>query len=365
MSAGGVETVIVNTLKGINYHKFDVTLLILYKTPEEELNIKRIPRNVIIKYLFNDRPPGYFQRVLYYCLMLLPPILTSKILVREQYDRIITTKDVFTYPISAKKCQKIMWIHSGLEHLNSEDSSLFNKLKNLYKKIRYREFEKIIFLTNSAKNNFYGKFNIKSKSYVLPNPVNTKRIEELSRKTIDDYVFDEKLTIICSSRLSVEKGIERLLTTCKRLLEEGYDFRLLIIGDGPQKQKLFDIISLHPLLKKNTTLMGFKNNPFKYMFKSNLYISPSFTEGYSLSIAEAIVLGLPILSTDCAGPSEILDYGEYGMIVENNSDGIYKGLKQLLSNPQLLESYKKKSESRIEFFNYETNIRLFENIISD
>ena len=101
------------------------------------------------------------------------------------------------------------------------------------------------------------------------------------------------------------------------------------------------------------------------MFKSNLYISPSFTEGYSLSIAEAIVLGLPILSTDCAGPSELLNHGEYGMIVENNSDGIYKGLKQLLSNPQLLEKYKRKSESRIDFFNYETNIRLFENIISD
>ncbi|MBD3107669.1 glycosyltransferase [Bacillus sp. AGMB 02131] len=364
MSVGGVETVIVNTLQGLNYSKFDVTLFIMYKTNEEKENLKKIPDKVKIKYLFKEPPAGYLQIALYYLFMFFPPAIMNKLIVKEPFDIIITTKDVFTYPISANTCKKIMWVHGGLEHLKSDRLTFSNKLKYAFKKIRYGRFDKIILLTNSAKENFCSKFPFESKCIILANPINTVKIEKLSKEPVKDYTFNENLTIVCSSRLSIEKGVERLIKSCEILLKEGYNFNLLILGDGPEKLKLEQLIEKDPLLREKITMLGFRKNPFKYMSKSSLYISPSFTEGYSLSIAEAIILGLPIIGTDCDGNAAVLDNGKYGLLVENSESGIYVGLRKMLSSSHLLLEYRLKSQERQEFFSYEKNIKLLEKIIS-
>lgn len=364
MSPGGVESVIVNTLQGLNYSKFDATLFIMYKKEEEKENLRKIPNCVKIYYLFKNPPKVYLQIILYYLFMLLPPVLMNKIIVREPFDIIVTTKDVFTYPISANNCKKVMWIHSGLEHLRSEDLTFTNKLKNAFKRSKYRKFDKIILLTNRAKESFCHTFTLESTCCVLPNPINNEVVETLAKEPVTDYTFHPGLTIVCSSRLSIEKGIERLIKTCDRLFKQGYEFHVLILGDGPEKPHLHKIISTDSLLKEKITLLGYQGNPFKYMGKSSLYVSPSYTEGYSLSIAEAMIVGLPILSTNCNGPAEILDNGKYGLLVENNENGMFEGLKKIISTPHLLEDYRLKSAERKGFFNYEKNIELFEEIIS-
>ena len=78
--------------------------------------------------------------------------------------------------------------------------------------------------------------------------------------------------------------------------------------------------------------LGFKQNPYKYIKQCDCFICSSRTEGYSLAIAEAMCLGLPIISTRSAGPSEILDDGKYGMLVDNSTKGIYDGMKVFLTN---------------------------------
>lgn len=364
MGTGGVETVIVNTLNGIDYSKFDITLFIMYKTEGENNNLNMIPKNVKIKYLFKNPPSVNFQRILYYSLMFFPNSIMNKLIVKENYDIIITTKDVFTYPISSNKSKKIMWTHGGFEFYENEKINIINKLKYSYKKRTYGKFDEIILLTNNTKNKFNSKYNLDKKTHVLYNPINDKKIIKLSNEHVTDYDFKDDLTFVCSCRLSKEKGVERLINVCNKLFHEGYIFNLLILGDGTEKEKIKNIITNSHYLSKRVSLLGHRDNPFKYISKSSMYVSPSYTEGFSLSVAEAMILGLPILSTDCNGTSEILENGKYGLLVENSENGIYDGIKQIIVKPELIGYYSQKSKQRSEFFSFERNVRQLETIIN-
>ena len=77
-------------------------------------------------------------------------------------------------------------------------------------------------------------------------------------------------------------------------------------------------------------LTGFIDNPYPLLKKADLFVCSSLTEGFSTVVSEAIFLGTPVLTTDCAGMKDILGDSEFGLIVENNENGLYEGLKQLL-----------------------------------
>lgn len=364
MALGGVEKVIVTTLNGIDYSKFDVTLFIMYRTEGEKNNIKKIPPQVKIKYLSENPIKGSYQKILFYFFMFFPAKIMNRLIINEKYDVIITTKDIFTYPISVNKCCKIMWVHGGLEYLEDETKSIVNKLKRRHKKFIYNRFDKAVFLTEKTKKIFYEKYGMENKCYVLNNPINSNEIIKLANKPVLDYEFNNEFTIVCNCRLSIEKGLNRLLSSCEKLIKEGYKFKVLIIGEGLERANLTRMVTNSPFLKEKVTFLGFKENPFQYIKKCSLYVSSSLTEGYSLSIAEAIILELPILSTSCNGPLEILNNGEYGLLVENNEEELYKGLKKLFSNPQLLEYYKTKSKERKDFFTYQKSIERLEEILT-
>ena len=83
------------------------------------------------------------------------------------------------------------------------------------------------------------------------------------------------------------------------------DFNLIIIGDGEQRKELTDFIKKNSL--NNCFLLGFKNNPYKYLARSDLYISTSRWEEPGHTLLEAGYLNVPILSSNCPnGPNEII-----------------------------------------------------------
>jgi glycosyltransferase involved in cell wall biosynthesis len=368
MSIGGVEKVLINTLNGLDYNQFDVTLLIMYKTEGEKDNLRNLNKRVKVKYLFEKTVKGKHQRILYQLFRFGPHLLINHFIVKEKYDILVTTKDVFSYPISSNKAYKVMWVHGGLEHLEGEDMTILTKMKRWYQKKTYGKFDKVLLLTNGTKNRFVKSYGIENKCRVLTNPINSNEIYELSNAKVIDYEFNPNLTkVVCTCRLSREKGVYRLVKSSIKLMREGFIFNLLIIGDGPEKNKLVEMVNneLPKDIKGTITFLGVKKNPYKYMSKCDIYVSPSITEGFSLSIAEAILLNLPIISTKCNGPMEILDHGRYGMLVENSEEGIYKGLKEMLTDRETLKKYKRKSMERLSFFSYSENIDAFVKYVRD
>ena len=156
------------------------------------------------------------------------------------------------------------------------------------------------------------------------------------------------------------KGYDRLINVCNRLInEDKINITLTIIGSGSQFDKLNFLIE-----KLNTTsrikLLGMKENPYPYIKNADLYICPSRQEGYNIALAEAIILGKPCISTKCSGPDEILDYGKYGLLVENDENALYFGIKEVCSNANKLKLITQMSLARKSFFNINKNLNSIE-----
>lgn len=96
-----------------------------------------------------------------------------------------------------------------------------------------------------------------------------------------------------------------------------------------------------------------------------MFICSSRIEGYSLVVSESIILGKPIISTACSGPTELLGDGKYGLLVENSELGIYKGMKLFLDDKEKYEFYKERSIERSGDFELSKKIKEIELILDE
>ena len=198
--------------------------------------------------------------------------------------------------------------------------------------------------------------------HVKYNPIIAPDVIRKSKEEISDIVkpTDKKL-LVTSGRLVSQKGFDNLLEACNKLNKDGLKYELWILGEGWGRASLEELIEKYKLY--NVKLLGFKKNPYKYIKQGDLFVCSSKNEGFSLVIAEAMILGLPVISTNCSGPNELLNFGEYGFMVENTEEGLYKGLKDILNDKDKLRYYIEKSKERINFFNYKYRISDIERIL--
>lgn len=111
------------------------------------------------------------------------------------------------------------------------------------------------------------------------------------------------------------------------------------------------------------TLWGMQENPYKYINSADVFICSSHYEGYGLVVAEALILGKPVISTNVSGPAEILENGKYGYLVENSTEGLYLGMKAFLNETGLIDEYHNKALERADFFNPERIVKQIEEIL--
>ena len=149
----------------------------------------------------------------------------------------------------------------------------------------------------------------------------------------------------------------------KKLINEGYLHRIILIGIGTQSEKLKEKASAYGV-SKSFLLVGFRDNPYKYVAKSDLYICSSRREGFSTAVTEALIVGTPVVSTECSGARELLgENNEYGIIVENCTEGIYRGMKKMLEHPELVRYYNKQAKLRGGYFSREKTVKAVEKVL--
>lgn len=96
---------------------------------------------------------------------------------------------------------------------------------------------------------------------------------------------------------------------------KGYDAKLILIGDGVDKELIEKEVE-NLGISRYVFMPGFKDNPYKYIRNSSVFVLSSKNEGFPTVLIEALACGVPVVSTDCiSGPREILDNGKYGKLV--------------------------------------------------
>ena len=147
------------------------------------------------------------------------------------------------------------------------------------------------------------------------------------------------------------KKITRIIDASKRLKDEGYNFKVWLVGDGEDTQEYINKIK-ECNLKDVVLLKGRQTNPYKFIKASDALVVSSDFEGYGMVIDEARVLNRPVISTDVADADLILKEG-FGILTSNSLDGIYTAMKEFLDN-----GYNIKNKFDYTEFNKEIDNRL-------
>lgn len=258
----------------------------------------------------------------------LPLTWLYKLIIRKKYD----TEIAFQYGpatkiLSAstnKECNHLVWIHgydNGLSYINY-----------------YKHFDKVITVSKCNAERFMKESNGIVPVEVSYNPIDEKEVIRKSQEPIE-YTFSKGINLVAVGRLSPEKGFERLVKVVSRLVNEGQKLTLYIIGDGPRRLALERLIE-EECLSDNVILLGSQSNPHKYSSKCDVMICSSFSEGYSTVCAEAIMMGIPVISTSVSGAEEIIHDSGAGMVVGMSDEDIYKGIKTVVSNPSIIKKWK-------------------------
>ncbi len=364
---GGAEKVLVTFLKNLPSDKYEVDLLLnLYSGKY----LTEVPNWVHVMYLnkgemiTTNRPhdiPKKAYRVVYQRLLKkYPKILYKRKLKNKKYDIEFAAihgfmDEVLNSPLTSSK--KLMWIHNDLTQVEG-----YTK-----KKIRrFFRYDKVMVISDKIKKTFEDLAISeveKSKIVRIFNPLDTEEILTKAEKPIENYKFDDKLpTFISVGTVFPQKGFDRLLKAHKKLIAEGFDHRLLIIGDGYDFQNIKKL-KTELGVDRTASMLGFTDNPYPYFKKADFYVLSSRYEGFPTVLFEAMTLNKNIIATDVSGVREMLNDGDLGLIIENSEEGIYEGIKKALLNPQAFENYQAKLQAYEMPFNLKNSVKGITNII--
>lgn len=357
LGKGGAEKVLVDLVNQLPQDKYDITVKVLYGG----VHSGRLNDNIHYGEIIKTKNPFMKKLLTALYVKAMPPKTFYKRFLKDDYDVECAYLEGFNTKIIANstntEAKKIAFVHTNFETLYSLETIYGND--DSARKM-YRSFEKVAFVSKVAEEGFASKFGAAENGVVIHNVLDVAQIQKLSEEPCDYISVDDgNINLVSLGRLTAPKGYDRLLSALDILQKEGISFRLALLGDGEDRERLETFAKEHSL---DVDFLGFRQNPYPYIKKSDLFVCPSRTEGYSTAVTEAVILGVPVLTTDCAGMDEIFDNGKYGMIVENSTEGITEGLRKIATDDKLLTNLCEKAVQRQDFFSVEKNLSEYENL---
>ena len=362
LSGGGAEKVLTTLIKNLDKNKYDITVFTVVKTG---VYVNQIHQYCKLKYGLNDYNDYHFLGKIYYRIKLkliykINPKIVYNWLIKDKYDTEIAFVEGFDTKLVAassnNKSNKIAWIHIDMVKRDYADYyyKSYREHVNVYKK-----YNSIICVSNDVRSQFEKKFKIYDNIRILYNPIDDRVFNYKKEYTI----FENNITFCTVGRLEHQKGYDILINAFSKLKNKN-TFKLNIIGEGSQRKKLEMMIKKYDL-QNNIKLYGFLSNPYEIMSESDVFICSSRSEGFSLVIAEAMILGIPIITTNCAGPFELVEGGKYGILCDNSLQDIVNKLQYVLDNKEILYEYHKKSLKRSQIFDLKNTINKIERVLDE
>ena len=364
LSGGGAEKVLVTLLKHIDYTKYRITLLTLVDTGILKNNIvfSKINYRTVIKE--SDNPILKFWYKVKYKLIyhyLSTSLVNKWIIPQKGIDTYIAfTEGYCTKILTHTKKYKIAWVHIDLKALpwTINEGIYKNKLEE---KNVYSNYNKVICVSNSVKRIMQEEYGLEHVETIY-NPIDSIEIITKSQE-INDIDTSAVFNLISIGRLVPQKGYDLLVPIISKLVKEGINVHLYILGTGAKKEQLESIIASEGI-NHNIHLLGFQENPYSIMKNMDLFVCSSRSEGYSLVIAEALTLGLPVISMNCSGPNELLDNNKYGTLCENYEE-LYQAIRSAITDKNYYLDLKEKAAKRKDFFDITTTMKQIDQLLSE
>ena len=348
LKMGGVSIVLENIFKAFPNVTFD--LLSLHNSGDKCKNLKNV--NVIFgssifeacdinfKKIIKQKNCKLFLKKVYLILLMKTNLIKYKIkkerkkILSHVYDIEISFKDgIGTFFVAyGNSAKKIRWLHS--------DYSINNPGKNYKKNYKkaIKKYDKIIAISETIANNFNKIYKLESKTDVIYNIIDIKK----SLPTIKQKKENYNIELVTVGRLvNIPKGYDRVIKTIGRLNDEGLFNNCVfkIVGDGPDKKELENLVeSLN--LQNKVIFFGESETPWNFLQNGDLFVMSSLYEAFPTTIIESLINHIPVFSVKYSSVYETLNHNN-AIIVENDDESIYCGLKEIINGKYNYKSLKK------------------------
>lgn len=351
LKMGGVTKVLGNLLNRLDYSLYDVDLLVLHYYEDMKFmypsSIKIITAgndlNLIdenIGKLLKEKNIIKIIKKALFAFSIKTGIIKKKILtnrknvLNRKYDIEIAFGDGFPYLYTAygDAKKKIAWMHSDVL-VKDYSARYYNRMKKAI-----QNMDACVAVSEKVGESYIKKYSANNVN-VIQNVIDDDEIIKKSNLLTQDIEFDKKqLNFISVGRLDYSKNYEMMLKNAIKLKNEGFKFKVYIIGDGEEKEKL-DKIIIENNMEDVFILCGRRDNPYAYVKNADMFLLSSRYEGLPTVIIEALILHVPCLSTDVAGVKQILN-GKGGIIAKNDEEDFYIKWKSILLDQDIITKLK-------------------------
>lgn len=341
MEMGGVEKVVLSMLNHLNKDKFELTICLNINQGELRNEFPKYVRKV---YLTDGREDlsknSVIQKIqlakrnLKLKSALKNPKIADKLL-NETYDvEIAPTYAAFSAVLNSlnKNSKKIGWFHSDIT---------LPKLQPLVPEIlkQIPQFDYFIFGSQQTKDilvETYPDLKIPENQVIL----NAIPIDELKQKALAfKPELPNKPVFVSVARLHSRKGFHKLMDAHARLLKDGFDHHIIVIGDGEEMENLKKQAE-NLGVTESFKLLGSSMNPYPHVKNADFFILPSESEGWPLIIADTLILQKPIISTNVGGIPEMIEHEKTGYLINYETDEMYASMKRFLTDSDLVSQIK-------------------------
>ena len=361
MEMGGVEKVMLSIVNNLNPEKFEITVCL--NLNQGELR-NEFPPHIRKLYLAEGKE-DFSKNIILQKIQLYqrkkkleklrknPEIIDKKHL-KEYFDiEIGMTYNDFESVLNSsnKNSKKIGWFHSEIN---------VPGLKPLLPEIlkQFPQFDVMVYCSQKIKDLMH----IHHPDLHFPREkviINAISIEEIKVKAAEKIeAFSEKPSFVSVGRLHYRKGYHKLIEAHTKLIREGHDHQILIVGEGEHRQNLEKLIKENKV-ERTFILLGNKMNPYPYIKNADFFILPSESEAWPLVIAEALILQKPIIATDTGDVSMMIAPEKTGILIPYKVEEMYYSMKRFLTDKPLISEIKSNLQNIEDQFD---NKKIFESI---
>ncbi|WP_165042765.1 glycosyltransferase [Dysgonomonas sp. ZJ709] len=365
---GGAERVLQVFLNNFDRRKYNITL-VNYR--EEDINNEFYPADIkyisILKNLEKKRSKaGRIWAKIYNKINLIvydnfSPRAFRQLYLRDKFDIEIAFIEGYATRIvsGGRSNKKIAWVHIDLKLYPWTDIAF----RSMNEQIKcYSSFDEVVSVSKSVQKSVEELF--LHESIVIYNPIDTEGIRRMSSLfTVERK--ENTLFFISVGRLVPQKGYDRLIAIIGKLVAEGFDLNLWIVGEGTERKYLEELIKERKL-EGIVRLLGYQSNPYPYIKAADWFVFSSRYEGYGLVVAEALILKTPVISVMCAEMEQLLgERNEWGIIVENEDIALLNGMRNILKDTEQTTRYRTQAIEGGNRFSLERQMNEIYNLIDN
>lgn len=298
LTLGGAERVLVDIANEL-CDKYDITIFELYGRGEFEKELN--PKIKLIKMKdksYNEL--SKLERVNISMQILFNKKSLYRKYIKGNYDvEIAFLEGPITRMFAVKNdgINKIVWVHNDIMQVFGEKFKA--KLKRKLDKKCYSYYNSVVFVSQDNREKFEEIYDLKNDKFVITNYISSQRVMDKANEHFGNIYKEDEINFLTVARLTKQKAIDRLVRVHSRLIEDGYNHNFYVIGDGPEREYVKQLIESYKV-QDTFKLLGKKENPYPYIRNCDIFALLSNYEGYGMTLLETRILKKPIIITNTA-----------------------------------------------------------------